>query len=372
MVKSIVAVATCSLPPGGYGPPPAPPPPQVLTCALNGTACAPPIWPPVWNLTLSTICQPSGTGYFVPPLAEPWGLISLDWSVASSIWNKNGPAQGTIEGTATHNCALIKAAFPTTRCFIYHNMELALQAQESARRVMYDPTKAYLFLQYTDGQGTKNGTVYNEPGGPGDQYFWDYRVKDAADYYISSVLNTTLNPWVDGTFTDDVTGFPEEHGNGPAHINMSASEVTTVDEATYVASQALIDAAVAAGKYVWQAFGAQDGVGGGPGSGAGECASWMAARCTPAYQSVAVTHSVDNANFNQSLASFLITRPPIAYFGYGWESDQRQWRAEFLWDVGVPLGNCSQPSGGVFTRPWTYGVVQLDCNTWTATIPVGA
>ena len=77
-------------------------------------------------------------------------------------------------------------------------MELALQALESQRLVMYDPTKQHYFLQFTDGNGNKNGTIYNEPGGPGDQYFWDYREPEAADYYINSVLNTTMGPYVDG------------------------------------------------------------------------------------------------------------------------------------------------------------------------------
>lgn len=36
---------------------------------------------------------------------------------------------------------------------------------------MYDLAKAHWFVQYTDGAGRKNGTVYNEPGGPGDQFF---------------------------------------------------------------------------------------------------------------------------------------------------------------------------------------------------------
>ena len=34
------------------------------TCALNGTACPPPLWTPEWSLTLSTI----------------------DWSVAKDVW----------------------------------------------------------------------------------------------------------------------------------------------------------------------------------------------------------------------------------------------------------------------------------------------
>jgi hypothetical protein len=43
---------------------------------------------------------------------------------------------------------------PMTRC-----RELALQWLESNRAVMYDPTKADWFLQYTDGLGHKNGVL---------------------------------------------------------------------------------------------------------------------------------------------------------------------------------------------------------------------
>ena len=50
-------------------------------------------------------------------------------------------------------------------------MELALESQESQRAVMYDPSKAHFFLQYTDGHGNRNGTIYNERQTPGDQYF---------------------------------------------------------------------------------------------------------------------------------------------------------------------------------------------------------
>ncbi len=94
-----------------------------------------------------------------------------------------------MEATATDNGRMIKLASPGTRVFLYHNMELgrsgpfwkkkagffnkkkhtffwflhaALQWEESQRAVMYDRTKADWFLQYTDGKGNKNGTIYNE------------------------------------------------------------------------------------------------------------------------------------------------------------------------------------------------------------------
>ena len=158
------------------------------SCATNGKPCPPPRWAPVWNLTMSTICQPSSSGYFVPPVDKPWGLVSLDcawrrlrrWlcsvaraaagtescnprasdqyvclpvdcnlagSVAKSIWAKDGLHNGTIEETSRQGCRLIKAASPQTKCFIYHNMELALESMESQRAVMYDASKADFFLQ---------------------------------------------------------------------------------------------------------------------------------------------------------------------------------------------------------------------------------
>ena len=78
----------------------------------------------------------------------------------------------TCEATSIRGCQLLKASGLVKRCFIYHNMELALQWLESQRAVMYDPDMAGMFLQYTDGQGHKLGRIYNEPISFGDQYFW--------------------------------------------------------------------------------------------------------------------------------------------------------------------------------------------------------
>lgn len=200
-----------------------------------------------------------------------------------------------------------------------------------------------------------------------DQYFWNYSNPDAASYYISSVLASINYPETDGSFTDDVTGIPAEHPNAPAGTGLTPAGVAAMQLATSVANQQLIDAAVAAGKYIWAAFGDQDGVGSGP--TAGNCAAWMSSRCTPAWQTRATTQELDVANVNQSIAAFLVTRPPIGFIGFGWESDQRNWRPEFLWQVGEPQGECFQASPTLFTRAWSYGNASLDCASFTATIP---
>ena len=86
-----------------------------------------------------------------------WGLVSLDWSVARGVWFAKGRNQTNCEEVSTIGCRKLKAAGKASKCFIYHNMELALEWEESQRKVMYDPSKADYFLQYTDGKGNKNG-----------------------------------------------------------------------------------------------------------------------------------------------------------------------------------------------------------------------
>ena len=301
------------------------------------------------------------------PPSQPWGLVSLDWSVAIDIWSKNGLHNGTIEATSREGARMIKAASPNTKVFIYHNMELALESMESQRAVMYDPSKANYFLQYTDGNRNKNGTIYNERSVPGDQFFFDYRVPEAAEYYISSVLASIDYPETDGTFTDDVTGLPAEHASAPGRMKLSPAEVNDIQFATSVANGQLIDRAVAAGKYVWAAFKNQDGVGAGP--TAKTCADWMRSRCTASHQTIATTQAFDTAHVNVSIASFLVVRPPIGYLGFGWESDMRNWRPEFLWQVGEPQGLCAEGRPNIFSRAWTYGVASVDCNTFVGIVP---
>ena len=79
------------------------------------------------------------------------------------------------------------------------------------------------------------------------------------------------------------------------------------------------------------------------------------------------------ANQNQTVAAFLITRPPYAYLGWGWESDDRNWNDIFYLQVGEPLpggaGICNEGPSGVFTRAYTAGTASLDCNAWTALLP---
>ena len=46
-----------------------------MSCATNGSPCAPPTWAPQWELVDSTICQPSADDFFQMPADKPWGLV---------------------------------------------------------------------------------------------------------------------------------------------------------------------------------------------------------------------------------------------------------------------------------------------------------
>lgn len=345
------------------------------SCMMNGFPCPLPVgWRVDWSLYNSTIAMPElgGAGVnssgFWPAPGHHWGAVSLDWQVGEGVWLKPDRMRSTCEETSGVNCARLKATGVVSRCGIYHNIELALQWIESARAVMYDSTKADWFLQYTDGQGHKNGTIYNEPRAEGDQYFIDYRNADAAAYFVASIVNATVALGADLTFTDDRDGIPVEHPTLPATLNMSAADVAAVQFATQASGQWLATSLAAVGKTCWDCLGGYE-LGPRPVPGA-TCAPTMRALCDPAMQGRSMLMGFSNrppGNLNQSLAAFLVSRPPVAFFGSRWQDDQ--WSELFDLDVGEPTGVCVESPAGVFSRQWSRGTASLDCNTWSASLP---
>lgn len=329
------------------------------SCATSGQACPPPTWVPEWNLTRSTVVQPWCRDVFVP--AHPWGLISLAWDCSED---------GQEEAATVATCADLKARGIATRCFMYHNQELALRWLESQRAAMDGVNGTAWFLRWP------NGKMYVEPettrphGGFEAQAFWDFRVDAAATYFVSSVLAAIASPAVDGTYADDVTGVPAEHPNVVNRTNLTSADVLALQYATQTTNMALINATVAAGKYVWQAFGAGDGATAGPTRDT--CADWMRSRCVPSQQMAPLLLQHDATAANQSVAAFLVVRPPIGFLGFGWYSNDANWDPLFLLQVGTPAGLCIEGPSGVFSRAWSAGTATLDCNSWTADLPFQA
>ena len=350
-------------------------------CAINGLPCAPPLWTPTWNLTQSTVIQPGHTASYFLPL-HTWGLISLDWSVARGTWFAgNNTKNTTMEATLTENCRQLKALGLASRCFIYHNTELALQWLESQRTVMYDPAfSGVYFLQYLPGNpsGTPPGTIYNDPIPYGDQFFWNHSMPGAAHFYIDSLMAVVNTTHVDGAFTDDVDGLPAEHATVPAALGMSAAALAALRFDTQSMGAALIAALTLANKYTWQAFGSRDTSSphavarGFVGVTPATCAAFMRTYCAPAMQGRPMLMHFDAtspATANATLAAFLIVRPPIAYTGYAWESDDSRFSPLFYLQVGEPTALCAEAPAGVFQRAYTLGTPQLDCNRFSASLP---
>lgn len=198
------------------------------------------------------------------------------------------------------------------------------------------------------------------------QFFWDHRLPEVRDLFVSSVAATLDDPAVDGTFTDDSLGFPMEHATGPADIRMNASDVAELQYYTQAANAQLIDELVPRGKYVYQAlsFYSVD-----KGATRSNCTAFMRRFCAAEWQSRPMTYAFDTANKLQSLAGFLVVRGPHAFIGFGFRSNQSNWDPLFLTPVGEPTGLCAEGPHGVFTRPWTAGTARLDCNTWEGTVP---
>jgi hypothetical protein len=215
----------------------------------------------------------------------------------------------------------------------------------------------------------------------------DHTNKAASEFFVSSVLSAVDHPAVDGTFTDDVTGLPNEHHAVTGRINMTQPQLRALQQATAAAHAKLVAGLIARGKYNWQAFFGNDVAFGDDAAGVqigrGEmCTRFMRRYCAPPMQQRALMmHANDSGIDNQTLAAFLIVRPPIAYLGWGWESDDRFWDDRFLLQPGVPRGGCQEMNhsggggggggggSGVFWRQWSHGVARLDCGRWSADLP---
>lgn len=298
----------------------------------------------------------------------------------------------------------LKKAGKVRRCTIYHNMELALEWLESNRAVM-DQSHVDLgwFLTFA------NGTVYDlkrlppsDPARPKQpmpmlsQWFIDWRNRDASAYFVGAILNSTFLPGVDGTFTDDSQGAGAEHSSLGPVLGLSNETINEIGFATQASGNYLATLLAANSKTCFDCPGGQVSWTGctqndfgynqrPPPStqiyGAAQCAQWMRNYCEPAMQGRGMFLDWDvrpNAtNHAQTMAAFLITRPPVGFIGsYKLRGEGEPagagasgyWSAYFELDVGEPTGLCDEVKEGVFQRKWTKGVAALDCNTYEATL----
>jgi hypothetical protein len=396
------------------------------TCAVNGKPCPLPPWPATYNLTESTIMYYFNCDNRNPPLecddklinqpGQPWGIVGIDWQISAGLWSKCGfPQTYPGELTMIENCAQIKQLGQAKRCLIYQNLEVALQWHESQRALMNDARLADWFVSWHNSQNVSNGTHFNSayggctgcwnvPGGPngkawpwsacdanldnihetspgsrcfGSQFLWNFTSREAQDTILQSIIGVVESggDFVDGLFTDDLGGFPDEHEGIQNMLNISGSytsgDLFALRNASQTMSQRLIDELPLRGKFVWHAFQSNNNVGdnwnsngvNGTSFDSAHCTAWMSARCNSDFSTLrAWTTQMDPFHVNTSLASFLIARGPYSFIGWGAGYYDPVWVPEFLWSVGAPQGNCSQVAPGVFEREWSFGTARLNCS----------
>jgi len=75
--------------------------------------------------------------------------------------------------------------------------------------------------------------------------------------------------------------------------------------------------------------------------------------------------TVHTADAVDELAAFLLVRGPYAWVGYGWHGCEPPppLPPALAQDVGVPLGNLTEVSAGVFSRAWSRATATFDCAT---------
>jgi hypothetical protein len=363
-----------------------PPMPTSPSCMLNGKGCPLPHWKPDWSLVNSTALMNANLSGFTPE--HKWGFVTLDWQSGADQWLKGDPADCDCEAASASTCRELKAAGSVQRCSIYHNMELALEWLESERAVMDDAhVRAGWFLRY------RNGSVYSHPRqvrpGMGPvlrQWFIDWRNPHAAAYFVDAITQATAVPGVDATFADDSIGVPDEHPEiGPA-LGLTAAELAAIQLATQRGEQALAKSLAAVNRTCWNCIDGVEGPMGGswgmntrpPPANPTACAAAMIELCRPERQHRGLFMSY-NTGWNQSattplrheqtVAAFLVTRPPLAFLGTSYGLGDATYDPLFTLDVGEPIGVCVEHPPGVFSRQWSHGVAALDCNTDTASLP---
>ena len=348
-------------------------------CAIVSPTPTMPTWKPSWNWTESRFAYIANYKGGIDmnqsyiSLSSPMGLVGLDWTVSVGAWfNKSagrGVGNATCEAVSRENCRRLKASGMLQRCCIYHNTELALGWLASQRVAMDDPSKRDFFLQY------KNGSIYSEDINFGRQWLWNHSNPQASAYFVSSIVGSlTVDDSADCTFTDDTCGLPEEHPLVTARIGMTPVELLALQKAT-IGSRTKLGAALAkAGKWLGSAGGSITGAMNGatfPGQKTpgrtSACTKFMDMYCAAAKQTDVMTLNADwKYAVNQSIAAFLITRPPVAFVGKVPTVDMQL-------QPGVPMpgaaGLCKTEGSGVYSRAWTAGVARLDCAAWTSELP---
>ena len=326
--------------------------------------CPLPPWPATYNMQLSTQQYfGSSEGFYdnnTVAFAALHGVIGIDWA------NHYGLPQNR-EETLAQQAAIIKAANPKTRVYVYRQSELALNIFDNGAKVMYDPTKTNWFVLFP------NGSIYNDSARVSnyrmDQFCWDHRNPAVQDYFVNYYAGSAFNQSsVDGVFYDDDGGIWQERRNYPQYPDAYRR---AVDEAQQVSLNRAWELGLQYKKHSWQAWlsptipNSRDSP--------NVCAQKMKTAISmknvpvtfPAMYNSACEKPWDQCpDIKQQLAAFLIARGDYWLFF----TPATWWKEGFETDYGEPEGDATEPLPNFFVRKWSNCTVYLDCNTFVSDI----
>jgi hypothetical protein len=185
-----------------------------------------------------------------------------------------------------------------------------------------------------------------------------------------------------------IGGATEEDLHCTADMGLTQADTTAITDGWRNMLQRAHTALVNAGGFSWDQFSSFTA------PNATQCTAWFRNTCgsNNPYYSVAAqqsyTHNADGSfcplpQFTNDFATFLLVRGPYAWIGYGWVGCSSgseppggggqcyQFPAELNADYGQPVDQyCAEtaPGSAVFVRHWSKATVQMDCNSYTATI----
>jgi len=369
-------------------------------------------------------CNESGP--HSPEEALRYGMVTYDWSNMKNIWVNDKPMHNEDYLVDIVERVMAADKNKTTRLGVYRNTIKALPWFASVREKLEDPKYEGWFFKFKGYNGpssnhsfSPSACTYEKCSGfwhdqagtmehpgvckaecdcgqvPCGGYVFDHRNSSFSEWFINEYIinsKTILHEGVTEMYLDDrveLWGIAEAEGNFINDSGVSSDDMKDLKAAFNANMERLYDRMIELGSFSWQMLGPaprlvpfyfQNGtMRADTALTPDACTQLLREYCRPngtaeqRFLAYINNPYVDNATIaaEQYTASFLLTRGPFAWIGYGWRNPgtsfyprPSQWDEDF----GVPLEACSEASTGIFQRKWSKASVDWDCHLGTGRI----
>jgi hypothetical protein len=315
-----------------------------------------------------------------------FGIVGIGWQIAmrSTDWQH-------MEASELATAAALKRLDPSTVVLVSRNTEVGSCQFDSIHPLLVPPGPMlhpnFWVTGQPGGSGCQSGTVCNDswtcpncgPHGsdavPYGKLWFNWTDADMTAWWLTSYITPALSE-------DNIDGVYFDCSCGSAPGLAPGSEVSFM-AAAQVGFDRHLPVATAEGKVslAWLGERVDES------SCFADVQRLLSVYGSAANETFQLQYNNDRANFNQTLAAFLLIRQEYATFlfavigpyecasepcgaatrgstGFG----PYTWEPELEMDYGEPLEQAVEGPAGVFTRRWSRGTVSLDCNHWTATL----